>query len=122
MALITINIGAYYESNESLTLKLDLIMATIQQLSAKVDALQAALDTEQQQILDAIAALQETVEALEALVADGGTEAERQALSDKLDAIIADLQSTIDENPNTTSTTSTSTTTEATIAPVTPVF
>lgn len=87
-------------------------MATIQQLSAKVDALQAALDAEQQQILDAIAALQQTVTELEALVADGGTEAERQAVSDKLDAVIADLQATIaDSTTTTTSTTTVETTT-----------
>jgi len=110
MALIDIHIGAYYSNDESLTLKIDQIMATIQQLSAKVDALQAALDQEQQEIADAIASLEQTVADLQALVVDGGTEAERQAVSDKLDAVIADLQATI--NP---STTTTSTTTEAPI-------
>ena len=88
-------------------------MVTIQQLSAKVDTLQAALDAEQQQIADAIAALQQTVEDLQALVVDGGTEEERQAVSDKLDAVIADLQSTIPDSDTTTSTT-----TEAPVEPI----
>lgn len=74
-------------------------MATIQELSAKVDALQVALDLEQQQIADAIAALQATVADLQALVVDGGTAEERQAVSDKLDAVIADLQATIPDTP-----------------------
>lgn len=112
MALIEIHIGAYYSDSNSLNLKLDQIMATIQQLSAKVDELQAALDAEQQQIADAIAALQQTVADLQVLVTDGGTEADRQAVSDKLDAVIADLKSTIPD-----STTTTTTTTEAPTEP-----
>lgn len=68
---------------------------SIEELTAKVDALQAALDAEQQQIAAAIAALQQTVGELQDTIADGGTEEQRQALSDKLDAIITDLQSTI---------------------------
>jgi|ERR1044072_8051610 tetrahydromethanopterin S-methyltransferase subunit B len=107
MALIQINIENYCEPDNSITLKLDQIMATIQELSAKVDALQAALDQEQQEILDAIDALEQTIEDLQALVVDGGTEAERQAVSDKLDAVIADLQATV--NPGSTTTTSTTT-------------
>lgn len=75
------------------------IMASIAELSAKVDTLQTALDTEQEQIAAAIAALQQSVTDLQAIVADGGTAEERQALSDKLDAIIVDLQGTIADNP-----------------------
>lgn len=75
--------------------KLNTIMANITELTEKVDALQAALDAEQQQIADAIAALQQTITDLQALVVSGGTEAERQALADKLDAIKADLEGTI---------------------------
>lgn len=85
--------------NESQNLKLDQIMASILELTAKVDALQTALDTEQEQIAAAIAQLQQTVTELQAIVANGGTEAERQALADKLDAITADLQNTIGETP-----------------------
>lgn len=80
-------------------LKLKKIMATIAQLSAKVDDLQSALDAEQQQIADAIATLNQTVSDLQALVADGGTEADRQAVADKLDAVISDLEATIPDQP-----------------------
>jgi len=70
-------------------------MPTLQELNNKVTELQTALDDEQVQIADAIAALQQTVTDLQALVAAGGTEAERQAILDKLNATIADLQATI---------------------------
>ena len=77
-------------------------MAKIAELSAKVDGLQVALDAEQQQVADllaantaAIASLEQTIAELQAIIADGGTEAERQAVSDKLDAVIADLKSTV---------------------------
>lgn len=73
------------------------IMATIAELSAKVDTLQTALDAEQEQIAAAIAALKQTVTDLNAIIAEGGTAEERQALSDKLDAVITDLQGTIAE-------------------------
>lgn len=74
-------------------------MANIADLAAKVDALQTALDTEQQEIADAIAALQQSITDLQAMVADGGTVEERQALADKLDAIKADLEGTISSTP-----------------------
>lgn len=70
-------------------------MANIQELTDKVDALQVALDAEQEQIAAAIAALQATIDELKALVADGGTPEQRQALADKLDAIKSDLEATI---------------------------
>jgi hypothetical protein len=47
------------------------------------------------QIKAAIDALNQTVADLQALVADGGTAEERQALADKLDAITTDLEGTI---------------------------
>lgn len=70
-------------------------MASIQELNAKVDTLQAALDAEQEQIATAIQALQTTVTDLQALIADGGTTEERQAVADKLDKAIADLKATV---------------------------
>lgn len=70
-------------------------MPTIQELSAKVDELQTALDDEQKQIADAIAALQTTVSDLQGQVAAGGTDADRQAVVDKINAVITDLQGTI---------------------------
>lgn len=71
------------------------IMANIQELQAKVDALQASLDAEQEQVAAAIAALQQSIIDLQAIVADGGTAEERQALADKLDEIKSDLESTV---------------------------
>ena len=99
---ITINIPATEITEDIivfLTEKFQQIMAKISELQAQVDELQVALDTEQQQIADALAELNATIEELRAIVADGGTEAERQALADKLTAITADLQGTIPETP-----------------------
>ena len=55
-------------------------MPTLQELSDKVDQLQTSLDAEQDSIATAIAGLKTTITDLEALVAAGGTEAERQAV------------------------------------------
>ena len=94
-------------------LKINTIMATIAQLTQKVDDLQAALDAEQQEILAAIAELETAVAELQALVADGGTQEQRQALADKLDAVKADLESTVEaEVPEDTTSTTTETTAE----------
>lgn len=70
-------------------------MATIAELTAQVDDLQVALDNEQAQIAEAIAGLNASIEELTALVAEGGTAEERQALADKLTAIKEDLEGTI---------------------------
>lgn len=67
----------------------------IAELTAKVDQLQISLDNEQQQIAEAINGLQATIDSLNQMIIDGGTEAERQALSDKLDSIKTDLEGTI---------------------------
>ncbi len=72
-----------------------IIMANAAELAAKVDALQSAIDSEQTQIADALATLQTTIDGLKADILEGGTAAERQAIADKLDAAIADVQSTI---------------------------
>lgn len=81
-------------------------MPTLQELSAKVDELQVALDAEQQEVADLIAArdaaittLNATVADLQAQVASGGTEADRQAVIDKLNSAITDLQSTVTPSP-----------------------
>lgn len=77
-------------------------MPTLEEISAKVDELQVALDNEQEQVAAliaakdaAISALTESITALEALVAEGGTAAARQAVIDSLDAIKADLEATV---------------------------
>ena len=76
-------------------------MATLEEISMKVDELQAALDAEQEQIAilisakdAAIAGLTESIVALEALVAEGGTAQARQAVVEKIAAIKADLEAT----------------------------
>lgn len=68
---------------------------SIKELTEKVDTLQSALDAEQEQILAAIGGLETTVAELKAIIADGGTEEERQALADKIDAVIVDLKATV---------------------------
>jgi hypothetical protein len=77
-------------------------MATLEEISAKVDELQTALDAEQAQVAEliaakdaAIASLEEAIAALEALVADGGTPEARQAVVEKLDAAKSDLEGTV---------------------------
>ncbi len=88
------------EQFEKLNLKTDNIMATIAQLTEKVDNLQVALDAEQEQIREAIENLNAAIASLEAMLADGGTPEQRQELADKLDTIKSDLESTVsDEEP-----------------------
>lgn len=70
-------------------------MPTLQELNTKVDELQTALDEEQVAIQAAIEALQATVVELQAQVEAGGTEADRQAIVDKINTVITDLQGTI---------------------------
>lgn len=91
------DIKLIYKQNEK-------IMASITELTQKVDALQTqvtdltdAVNTEQQQVTDAINALNQTITELQAIIATGGTEAERQALSDKLTAISTGLQAAKDD-------------------------
>jgi DNA repair ATPase RecN len=96
-------INNYYSCDPSIVEKLNLIiqnqqkMATsISDLSAKVDALQTALDEEQAQVKEAIDKLQASVDELRA---GGGTAEEREALASKIDNVITDLKGTI---PDTT--------------------
>lgn len=73
-------------------------MAKIAELTEKVDALQVALDSEQEQIKMAIEALEQAVAALQTMVEEGGTTEQRQALADRLDSITNDLKSTVIED------------------------
>ena len=84
-------------------------MPSLEEIQAKADELQVALDAEQVQIADLLAAkdaantalqatitgLNETVASLQAQLVDGGTAEQRQAVLDKLTATIADLQATV---------------------------
>jgi uncharacterized coiled-coil protein SlyX len=77
-------------------------MPTLEEISAKVDELQTALDAEQQQVADLLASkeatitgLNDTIASLQVLVADGGTPEARQAVLDKLSALKSDLEGTV---------------------------
>jgi predicted nucleic acid-binding Zn-ribbon protein len=94
-----IHVHHHHHDTHRILTRLEDIMASITDLSAKVEELQTALDTEQTQIADAFAAFLAEVADLKAQLLAGGTEAERQAVSDKLDAAIADLQATIPDAP-----------------------
>jgi predicted nucleic acid-binding Zn-ribbon protein len=94
-----IHVHHHHHDTHRILTRLEDIMASITDLSAKVEELQTALDTEQTQIADAFAAFLAEVTDLKAQLLAGGTEAERQAVSDKLDAAIADLQATIPDAP-----------------------
>lgn len=70
-------------------------MATLAEIQALANQLQISLDIEQEQIANAIAALNTIIADLQILVAEGGTAAERQAILDQLNATKTDLESTV---------------------------
>lgn len=71
-------------------------MPTIAELNAKVDELQTTLDAEQAAIAAKINQLNATIAELQTNINSNGTEADRQALFDKLTAISADIASTVE--------------------------
>lgn len=74
-------------------------MATIAELSAKVDELQGVVDTEQEQIAAAVATLNQTIIDLQAIIDAGGDPTAIQAIIDKVDVVITDLKATIPDEP-----------------------
>lgn len=70
-------------------------MASIEELSAKVDALQVSLDEEQAAITAAIDGLNQTIVDLQAQLAEGATPEAIQAVLDKVEAVKADLEGTV---------------------------
>lgn len=77
-------------------------MPTLKEIQTQVDDLTVALDAEQQQVADllaqkdaTIASLNGIITDLQAQVAEGGTNEERQAILDKVIALKADLESTV---------------------------
>jgi predicted nucleic acid-binding Zn-ribbon protein len=94
-----IHVHHHHRDTHRILTRLEDIMATVAELSTKVDELQTALDTEQQQIADGFAAFEATIADLKAQLLAAGTEAERQAVADKLDVAIADVKATIPDAP-----------------------
>jgi hypothetical protein len=83
-------------------LKLDRIMALIEELNAKVTELQAAVDAEQEQIAALLAtntatvvALTEQIAALEAALASGATADQLTTVIAALEAVKADVEGTV---------------------------
>jgi hypothetical protein len=79
-------------------------MPTLEEISAKADELQAVVDREQQQIADLRAQNQATIDTLNQTIAqlqaEGGTDAGRQAVIDKLEILKADVEATVNPGGN----------------------
>ena len=79
--------------------KLERIMATLEEVTAKITALQTALDNEQAQIQAAIDGLTGQIAALNDQIANGATPEQLQVIADSLTAITTDLEGTIPDAP-----------------------
>lgn len=75
--------------------RLEQIMSKLDELNAKVDELQTALDAEQEQIRGSIATLNATIDELRSQIGTGVTDAQLQAVIDRLDGVKTDLESTV---------------------------
>lgn len=75
------------------------IMSTIQELSVKVDELQAALDAEQSQVAAAIGSLEAVVVDLKEQLANAASPEAIAEVAAKIDAVIVDLKGTIADAP-----------------------
>lgn len=95
MSLISIHIHGNEETNQKLTV----IMASIQELQAKVTQLQDAVDTEQQEIANALAKLEAEIARLNDVIASNPTPEQLQGIADSLDSIVEDVKTTIPNLP-----------------------
>ena len=76
------------------------LMSKITDIEAQVDALQTKLDAEQQEIQDAIGALNTTIQELRDQIAGGATDTEAlDRIATKLTDITADLEATVTPPP-----------------------
>lgn len=97
MSLITIHIHG--QISEETNQKFTLIMATIQELQTKITSLQEAVDSEQQEVANALAKLEAEVAQLKEVIATGATPEQLQEVANNLDTIIADVKTTIPNLP-----------------------
>jgi predicted RNase H-like nuclease (RuvC/YqgF family) len=85
------------KQNQNIMAKIDELMQKAEALETQVADLTEAVNTEQQQVTDAINALNQTITELQAMIVDGGTTEQRQALADKLTLISTNLQQAKDD-------------------------
>lgn len=87
----TVDNEAVLKEIKALTKTLNTMANSIKDLTAQIEATQAATDAKQEQIIAKVDVIQAQ---LAELITDGGTEEERQALADKIAALRADIEST----------------------------
>lgn len=105
MALFEFHVHQTIDSS-GIQKKLDLIIKqntnmakNLADLSAKADELQAALDTVQAKVQENTTTLQAEIQELKDIIAAGGSGAEVDAVFEKLDATLLDLNSTFPATP-----------------------
>ena len=84
MGFITININS----------NLNQIMSKIDELAAEVAKLQVSVDATQEKVLIAVSGLKATIASLEALLAEGASAEQIQAVIDAIKVVSADVEST----------------------------